>query len=280
MNSTPQAAAGNGQPAPYTVRLSLFEGPLDLLLHLIEKQELDVTAISLARVADQFVAYLAELQEVRPDVIVDFLAVAARLLLIKSRWLLPRPEDEKDEDEEDPGEALARRLREYKRFKQASRFFKDMEEQERRSFVRVAPPPPLETRLDPDSFSLDELIAAMQQALAEEPELAPVDPIIARRKVTVQEKISLIQDLVSAGEPVSFGSLLADSRSRIEVIVSLWAVLELIKRGRLRANQSRLFGEIVLVENPDAPAEPEMEPPVDTDPKTTKPGKPQHGLRF
>lgn len=234
----------------YTVKLPLFEGPLDLLLHLIEKQQLDITVISLAKVADQFVAYLEAMREVRPEVIVDFLVVAARLLLIKSRWLLPKPPVDDEEDEEDPGEVLARRLREYKRFKKASGFLKERDGQRLRSYVRVAPPPQLETRLDREQLSVEELLAALQRLSIVEPELQPVGPIVSRRKVTVREKIELIQELVRGGEPVPFQRLVGDARSRIEVVVSLWAVLELIKRGRLRARQSQLFGEILLLENP------------------------------
>lgn len=234
--------------APYTVRLPLFEGPLDLLLHLIEKQKLDITAISLAMVADQFVAYLASLAEVQAGVIVDFLAVAARLLLIKSRWLLPAAPAPEELEEEDPGETLARRLREYKRFKQAAEFLADRERRGWRSYLRVAPPPHLETRLDLESLSLDELIAALQRLSEQELELLPVGPLVSARKVTVHEKIDLIQRLIGAGQPVSFAHLVEDAGSRIEIVVSLWAVLELIKRGRLRACQPQLFGEIVLLD--------------------------------
>ena len=139
----------------YVVRLPLFEGPLDLLLYLIEREELDITAISLAAVTDQFVAYLRGLGEVQPGVIADFLIVAARLILIKSRLLLPKPpKPPEDEDEEDPGEALVRRLRAYKRVKEAASWLRDLEERSLRSYVRVAPPPALEARLLPGEASL------------------------------------------------------------------------------------------------------------------------------
>jgi segregation and condensation protein A len=232
----------------YTVRLPLFEGPLDLLLHLIQKNELDITAISLALVADQFVAYLGQLEEVRPGVIADFLVIAARLLLIKSRWLLPKPAQQDEEEEEDPGRDLARRLREYKRFKEAAVWLRELEYQGAHCYVRVAPPPPLEQRLDPDAGSIDDLIAALQEVLAQDAELSPVADVVSPRKVTVREKIELIEHLVRNGEPVSFVHVVGRRASRIDVVVSLWAVLELIKRGRLWAQQSELFGEIVLLE--------------------------------
>lgn len=239
-------------PSSYVVKLPLFEGPLDLLLHLIEKQELDITAISLARVADQFIAYLEDLRDVQAGVIADFLVVAARLLLIKSRWLLPKPVTD-DDEEEDPSEALLRRLREYKRFRQAITFLKDRENGGQRAHIRVAPPPTLEARLDPGEFSLDDLLSAVRQILGAEAELLqPPDALISPRKVTVREKIQVIEDLISGGRMVPFAHVLEDESSRIEIVVSFWAVLELIKRGRVQARQSELFGEILLSEREGA----------------------------
>jgi segregation and condensation protein A len=120
-------AAVDALPEIYLVRLPLFEGPLDLLLHLIQKNELDITAISLALVADQFVEHLQTIGQVQADLIADFLVVAAKLLLIKSRLLLPRPPVVDDEEDDDPAELLARRLREYKKFKQAAGFLRELE---------------------------------------------------------------------------------------------------------------------------------------------------------
>src|SRR5512136_2070141 len=109
------------QEDPYQVRIPAFEGPLDLLLQLIEREKLDISAVSLAQVADQFLAYVRELETVAAEVLADFLAVAARLVLIKSRALLPRPAPAAgEEEEEDPAEALARQLREYKRYREAA----------------------------------------------------------------------------------------------------------------------------------------------------------------
>ncbi|MEA3335927.1 MAG: ScpA family protein [Chloroflexota bacterium] len=255
MSTEPSVAEATPFQRAYMVRLPLFEGPLDLLLHLIEKNELDITAISLALVADQFAAYLRELQEVRADIIADFLVVAARLLLIKSRWLLPKPEMDDEELEEDPGEALARRLRAYKRFKELSEFLQGLEKEERHSYVRVAPPPPMETRLDPEGLSVDQLLAALQDLMSQEPDLLAVDPIVSRRKVTVREKIELIEALVRQGQPVPFMQVVGRGAARIDIVVSLWAVLEMIKQGRIQARQSQLFGEIVLINAPQAAGE-------------------------
>lgn len=236
------------ESAPYRVKLPLFEGPLDLLLHLIERQELNITTISLASVTDQFIAYLETMRDVPAGVIADFLVVAARLLLIKSRLLLPKPPVLDDDDEEDPGEALVRRLREYKRFKQAAQHLRGLEQARRHSYLRVAPLPVLESRLDLAGVSLHDLLAALSQVLETTPELASADPLVSPRKVTVHEKIELIARLVREGRAITFSEVLHNAGSRVEVVVSLWAVLEMIKRGRLQARQSELFGEITLHE--------------------------------
>lgn len=234
------------QPETYTVRLPLFEGPLDLLLHLIQKNELDITAISLALVADQFIAHLQTIGQVQADIIADFLVVAAKLLLIKSRLLLPKPPAMEDEDEEDPAEQLAQRLRAYKKFKQAAGYLQDLEAAGRHCYVRVAPPPPMELRIDWESLSLDELIAALQRVLEKEEDLQPAGSVVPLRKITVREKIAWIEQLISEGRPVPFQRVVGKAGGRIEIVVSLWAVLEMIKRGQLRAHQSQLFGEILL----------------------------------
>lgn len=230
----------------YTVRLPLFEGPLDLLLHLIQKNELDITAISLALVADQFINHLQAIQQVQASVIADFLVVAAKLLLIKSRLLLPKPPVVDDEEEEDPAEQLAQRLREYKKYKQAAFYLKELEATGRRCYVRVAPPPPMETRIDWESLSLDDLITALQGLLEKEEELQPVGTLVSPRKVTVREKIEWIERLLSQSRQVSFQRVVGKTGGRIDIVVSLWAVLEMIKRGQVRAFQRELFGEIVL----------------------------------
>lgn len=241
--------------SPYQVKLPLFEGPLALLLHLIEREELDITAISLASVADQFVAYLETMRDVPASVIAEFLVMAARLLLIKSRLLLPKPPPLEEGEEEDAGEALVRRLREYKRFKQAAEFLKQREQLGRRSYVRVAPPPALDARLDVEGLTLDALVAAFRQAALTAPDTPTVDPLVSPRKVTVHEKMALIENLVRGGRSVPFAEVVDGSSSRLEIIVSLWAVLEMIKRRRLQAVQPELFGEIILIEGPETEGE-------------------------
>ncbi len=230
---------------PYEIELPVFHGPLDLLLHLIEREELDISTVSLAQVTEQYLAYLSRLEELEAGVLADFLVVAARLIWIKSRLLLPRPEssDEEEEEEEDPGEALARQLRIYKQFKMVAQQLREREQRGLRAYVRVAPPPSLERRLDMGDVSLADLLAAMEQVLAEKPE-ADAATMVKPLVITIHDKIKLTGKLLRERSRVRFRELLEQATNRVEVVVSLWAVLELIKRQWVIVEQPEPFGEI------------------------------------
>jgi len=230
----------------YEVRLEVFEGPLDLLLTLIRRQELEITAVSLAAVTDQYLAYLERLQEIDPGALASFLEVAAQLVLIKSRSLLPRPRrEEVEDDEEDPAEALAQRLREYARFKAAAQALQERSERGLRAYVRLAPPPVLPRRLDLGDVSLEDLLAAVREALEVQP-MPPVSEVIEPIQVTMAGRIAAIRRALDRAARVSFRKLLADCTSRIEVIVTFLALLELVKQCEIVVAQEELFGEILV----------------------------------
>ncbi len=236
----------------YIIHLEAFEGPMDLLLHLIEREELPITAISLAKVTQQYLDYMAELEQLRPDDIAEFLVMAARLLYIKYAALLPRPEPEEEDEEEDPGEALARQLREYKRFKQKAAFLKELEVRGLRTFVRLAPPPVMEKRLDPEGLNVDVLLDALYEVLEE---LNPPEPplhSIAPLEVTIEEKLEELGQRLKSGQPLRLKQLLRQARSRMEIIVTFLAVLELIKQQAVRVQQPRPFDDILI--EPVSPA--------------------------
>jgi segregation and condensation protein A len=237
--------------AAYPVALPIFEGPLDLLLRLIETQELEISNVSLVAVTDQYLRTVERLEEVDPGALADFLVVASRLVYIKSRSLLPqpRPADE-EEDEEEPADALVRQLIEYRRFKEVAGQLRTREEQRLRVYVRTAPPPELERRLELGELSLDHLVAVLERVLAR----ATTQPVLPRVKtypVTVAEQIVIVRaTLVAAGEPLTFGDLLSAQSSRLEVIVTFLAVLELIKQRELVAQQQDAFSPIMLTHVP------------------------------
>ena len=124
------------QQPSYQVQLDVFTGPLDLLLHLIEQQELDITAVSLAQVTDQYLVYITSSHQIAPDELTEFVTIAARLLLLKSQVLLPRPE-QKAEEEQDVGDDLVRQLYEYKRFKQIAQLLEQRDEQGLHAYART-----------------------------------------------------------------------------------------------------------------------------------------------
>ncbi len=229
----------------YQVELEIFKGPLELLLRLIQRQELDITAVSLAVVTDQYLAYLAELQQRSAGQLADFLQVAGRLLVIKSRVLLPRPEDD-EEDEAEPEDDLVLQLREYRRYKETAAKLRVIEEAGLRTYPRAAPLPRVEKRLALGEASVADLVAAFRQVLEAHPDAQPVDGVVAPIAVHIGECIERILDRVEHYRRARFSSLMRGARSRLEVIVMFLAMLELIKQQRVRVVQEQLFGEIYL----------------------------------
>ena len=242
---------------PYRVKLEVFEGPLDLLLRLIERQELDITKVSLVAVTDQYLEYIQHLEHISAANLADFLVVAARLLLIKSRALLPGPPPEEEAEEEDLGEELARQLREYKRLKLLAQHLREREEQGLQAYVRLAPVPDVEKELDLSDVTLDDLLAAVREALTIAPPGPPVNGVVAPIRITIEEKIEQLGSWLSKRRSFSFNRVLRAAASRVEVIVTFLALLQMIRTGRACVQQDRLFGEILI-------SAPEEVPPAAT----------------
>jgi segregation and condensation protein A len=230
----------------YTVQLPIFAGPLDLLLQLIEREELDITKVALAQVTDQFLGYLKILESLNLGDIADFLVIAARLILIKSEALLPRPV-ERAPDEPDPADELARQLLAYKRYKEIAGTLHDREKAGRRTYLRLAPPPKVEARLDPRGLTPLALIEALRRALALAPDKPALGTVVTPPTVTIRDQIRLIARTLRASPRISFQKLLVDATTRMEILVTFLAVLELIKRRKIEARQEQLFGEIELL---------------------------------
>ena len=236
--------------AGYPVSLPIFDGPIELLLHLIERQELDITEVSLVAITDQYLRAIEAMQEIEPEALADFLVVAARLLYIKSRGLLPQPEVE--EEEEKQSEALLQQLLDYRRFKAAADELRLRASMGLRTNVRLAPPQ-MERRLDLTELTIERLAAAAQRAMRNvASSVAP--PSVRAYPITVAEQMAAILERIrsQAGTEgggdryLSFTALLSQSRSRLEIVVTFLAVLELIKQREIAAEQHETFGEIVL----------------------------------
>ena len=234
-----------GRQLNYNVQTPVYEGPLDLLLNLIEHTELDITTVSLAMVTDQYLVHINNMEELNADEISAFLVIAAKLIQIKSEALLPRPPT-REVGEEDTGAALVDQLKLYKRFKEIGLFLNAREQANLRTYLRVAPPPKVEPKLDLSNITLEKLVAAAEEAFAKEKSKKPLATVISAPRVTIREKIEMITKVMKDMERSSFSELTKDSTSRLEIVVTFLAMLELIKRYRLQAHQEGLFSDIEI----------------------------------
>jgi len=234
-----------GRQLDYTFRTSVYDGPLDLLLDLIERAQLDITSVSLASVTDQYLAYINGLEQINADEISAFLVMAAKLLQIKSEALLPRP-PARAAGEEEVGRSLVDQLKLYKRFKEIGGWMNARQQANLRTFLRVAPPPKVEPKLDLSNLTLEKLVAAAADAFAKERNKQPLGVIIAPPRVTIREKIDLIAKVMKEVERSSFRALLDPGASRLEIVVTFLAMLELVKRYRIQAHQGDLFSDIEI----------------------------------
>jgi segregation and condensation protein A len=237
----------------YQIRLPIFEGPLDLLLHLIEKRQMEITAISLVAVADQFIEYLHTMPEPPIERIAEFVAMASRLLYIKSRSLLPR--NTQPEDEESHAEAMAdaeelrRNLLEYKLAREIAQMLRQREEAGLQSYARLTSPQGVEDVLawaPPQlvGLNVDALTKAFKRALTESKERQPEElplPI-----VTVAEKIDEIQNILKERSSFQLNELLTPQMRRIVIVVTFIAVLELWHQQHITVRQEELFGEVIV----------------------------------
>jgi segregation and condensation protein A len=227
------------------VQLEIFEGPLDLLLHLIKRNEVSISDIPIAAITEQYLATLEVMQSLNLDVAGEFLVMAATLVHIKSRMLLPLTEDEDDEEEgTDPRAELVRRLLEYQRFKDAADQLERRDVLARDVFVRAAPPA---EEVDPPGFrevSVFELLTALRRVM----ERLPKDAVheVTLEKITVREKMTLLLDILRAQGPILFEALFAEVKTRMEVVVTFLAMLELVKVRAIRIFQEEMTGPIQI----------------------------------
>jgi segregation and condensation protein A len=235
----------NQQILNYTIATPVYEGPLDLLLQLIERSELDITKLSLALVTDQYLEYIHKLTDLAADEVSAFLVIATKLLQIKSEALLPRP-PEREPGEEDPGEALAKQLIAYKRYREIAAILMQREEDGLRTYLRLAPPPKLEGNVDLTDFSIDDITAAAQDIFANLNLTDAFKNVVPISRITIREKIYLITDSLRKNPKLAFRSLLPKDHSRIEIVITFLALLELIKRHLVHVSQEGLFGDISL----------------------------------
>ena len=228
----------------YQVELTGFQGPMDLLLYLINKEQVDIYDIPIAHITEQFIHHMQVIQAISLDTAGEFIAMAATLMVIKMKMLMPSHRDDDDEDEEDPRAELVRKLLEYKRFKEAAAALAKAESDRRQYHLRTTKFPftqelNLEPQLRIEMFDLLSALAGIYDRI----QAKPIHEV-EREPYTVEEKMSLIEERIGGGHMVNFEELFEDITIKMEVIVTFIAILELVKRGRLEFMQTEARGPI------------------------------------
>jgi segregation and condensation protein A len=254
----PIAPFAEPDDAQFVTQLPEYEGPLDVLLRLIEERELDITRVSLAAVANQFIVYISQLDRRQPQVISNFLQIAAKLILIKSRALLPQ--DETDD--------LIAALKAYQHYKRAAKILQARETSHLRSY-RTEPPHiarPKSTALPLDNVTLDALSRAMQRVVDRWLPPPDIGNVMTRLPFTVNDCMRRIRSSVKEKPRVEFTEMMVGINTRVEIVITLLALLELLKRFAVRAYQDVPFGPIWFEHFPeDERPWSEMAAPADDD---------------
>lgn len=230
----------------YRVHLSQFSGPLDLLLHLVEKAEVDIKDIFVSEITSEFLEYLKEIDELDMEQASSFLTVAATLVYMKSRSLFP-PAPKEEEEEEDPGELLIRQLREYKTFKEASETMRELAHEAARMHSKLPeefPVPPAEIILK--DTTTQKLFEAMLSALnrGEEPEKRETLHEVTADAFTIRSCSRRVRDVLRSNNGKTCFEELTEGASKMEIIVTFMALLEMISCGEIRLSQERYCGRI------------------------------------
>ena len=246
----------------YKVQFEVFEGPLDLLLYLVKKEEVDIYDINLTKIATEFIRHIEMMRQLDLDVAGEFLVMAATLMYIKSRELLPVEQQveatEEDEDTEDPRWELIRRLVEYKKFKDVAARLQERETQQENTYARQPGKPQIvEAPVARPVVSIFDLVNAVNAILKRFQQQEVRD--IFQDKWTVSEKIELLLRTLSERTTIKFSELFASATSRTEVVVTFLAMLELIRLKQLLITQHEPFDEIQLVRAPSAVTPPPVE---------------------
>ncbi|MEY4199073.1 MAG: hypothetical protein RLZZ265_813 [Verrucomicrobiota bacterium] len=245
----------------FKVQFEIFEGPLDLLLYLVKKEEVDIYEVNLTKLATEFIAYVDLMRQLDLDIAGEFLVMASTLMYIKSRELLPKDQQvvvEGEEEGEDPRWELIRQLVEYKKFKDAAGRLQEMEATQENVYRRTAPKLEFEAPAQRMQVSIFDLVNAVNVILKRF--VAADTRDIFEDKWTVSEKIETIVNLIRERPAVKFSELFAAATSRTEVVVTFLAMLELIRLKQIVIAQPEAFAEIEIAQAPPQPVAPPPEP--------------------
>lgn len=236
-------------PMPAELHLPVFDGPLELLLSLIERNDLDITAISLVAVTDQYLAAIHTDEGFDAGALAEFVAIGARLIYLKSRALLPRPPvDPLLEDEEDVGQELVDLLNEYRRIASVTDMLQERQEQGRRHHTRLVaqPAPPEGPGLDGVTLDL------MRKIMLDVIRRRPPEPraVVPRHRVSLAQRITYLRDRLRRAGRFSFREVISECTTRVDIVLAFLAVLELLKGGECDVRQDALWGDIEVVATP------------------------------
>ncbi|MCB9802739.1 segregation/condensation protein A [Candidatus Nomurabacteria bacterium] len=229
----------------HKISLEQFEGPLDLLLQLIEKQKLQITEISLSLVTDQYLDYIDNSEDIASEEVADFLLIASKLIYLKSKYLLPNLELEADEDAQN----LEKQLKIYRQYYEASKKIDALWSLNRQTYTRQNPYKleKAEGFNPPSNVSLEILKDFFEIALNKIKRIVDLPKVVIAKAISIGEKISHIKELIKNSSRLTFGNLLKDKKDKTEIIVSFLAMLELVKQREIVVNQDALFGEVNIL---------------------------------
>ncbi len=231
------------------ISLPVFEGPLDLLLHLIERDDLDITAVSLVVVTDQYLAAIRVGSGFDPVALAEFVSVGAKLIYLKSKALLPKPATPEEEiDDDDVGRELVDLLREYKRFAEVADVLESRQDAGSRIYTRMAPPPEVPEASGLQNVTMDRLREIMLEVMNKKPAEPRPRAVMARdTTMTLADRLMDFRERLQRRGRFSFRRMLSECKTRVDVVVSFLAVLELIRAGECDAEQDATWGDIVVV---------------------------------
>jgi segregation and condensation protein A len=236
------------------IQLPVFQGPLDLLLRLIEHDDLDITAVSLVAVTDQYMAAIRTSEGIHPGALAEFIAIGAKLIYLKSRALLPRPPADTEEafEDDEVGRELVDLLLEYRRFAEVTDMLQDRQTAGVRVFPRLAPAPARPEGPGLDGVTAELMRKIMLDVLSRTP--APPRVLIPRDRSTLSQRITDLRQRLQRTGRVSFRHVMSECQTRLEVVLSFLAILELLKGGECDAHQSENWGDIEIVALAHTPA--------------------------
>lgn len=231
----------------YAVKIDAFEGPLDLLLHLIKESKVDIWDIKIVDITDQYLSYIQSMEQLNLNIASEYLVMASELMEMKSKLLLPRHQEENDEEEMDPREVLIQRLIEYQKYKEMTKSFKELEEV-RHEFYTKAPENLKEfveqgTVVSGD-VTLDDLMKAFQKFIQRKKLEQPLATTVTKREITVEERRTSIRKILQEKKKVDFFDLFEDITKEY-IVVTFLAVLEMAKKRELTIYQENNFDHII-----------------------------------